>query len=90
MVVRGIIKREERGNLHTIVKAKIKRLHSARLTSHDQAVRLLDIPRLQLVKTHKPTTIIFNHFYSSFNHIKVFNIVGLQPILGTQVLANII
>jgi hypothetical protein len=46
--INGITERERR-NLHTIVKAKIEQLYSARLTRHDQAVRLLDTPRLQEV-----------------------------------------
>jgi hypothetical protein len=65
-VVNSIIRREERRNLHTIVKAKLERLRSARLTGHYQEARLLDMPRLQVVKTLKPTTISFNHFYASF------------------------
>jgi hypothetical protein len=43
-------------------KAKLERLHSARLTQYDQAVKLLDMPRLHVINTHKPTSIIFNHF----------------------------
>jgi hypothetical protein len=31
-------------------KAKLEQLRSARLTRHDQAVRLLDMQRLQVVK----------------------------------------
>jgi hypothetical protein len=62
MVINGIAGREERRNMLTIVKAKLKQLHLARLTRHDQAVRLLDMPRLQVVKTLKPTTTSFNHF----------------------------
>jgi hypothetical protein len=43
-------KREKRRNLHTKnYKAKLERLRSARLTHHDQAVRLLDMQRLQVV-----------------------------------------
>jgi hypothetical protein len=45
--------REER-NLHTIVKAKLERLRSARLTRHNQAVGLLDMQRLQGAKTYNP------------------------------------
>jgi hypothetical protein len=33
------------------LKAKLERLRSARLTCHDQAVRLLDMQRLQEVNT---------------------------------------
>jgi hypothetical protein len=41
-------KRERRRNLHTkSYKAKLEQLRSARLTRHDQAVRLLDMQRLQ-------------------------------------------
>jgi hypothetical protein len=43
--------KEEKKNLHTkSYKAKLKRLRSVRLTHHDQAVRLLDMQRLQVVK----------------------------------------
>jgi hypothetical protein len=35
--------REGERDLHTIVKAKLEQLHSARLTHQDQEVRLLDI-----------------------------------------------
>jgi hypothetical protein len=42
---------EEKENLHTkSYKTKLERLCSARLAHHDQAVRLLDIQRLQVVK----------------------------------------
>jgi hypothetical protein len=41
-------KREKRRNLHTkSYEAKLERLRSAILTRHDQAVRLLDMQRLQ-------------------------------------------
>jgi hypothetical protein len=41
-------KREKRRNLHTkSYKAKLEQLRSVRLTHHDQAVRLLDMQRLQ-------------------------------------------
>jgi hypothetical protein len=50
MVIHDIAGREERENLHTTVKAKLERLQSARLTRHDQAVRLLDMQKLQVVK----------------------------------------
>jgi hypothetical protein len=44
-------KREKRRNLHTkSYKAKLERLCSTRLTRRDQAVRLLDMQRLQVVK----------------------------------------
>jgi hypothetical protein len=44
-------RKEEKENLHTkSYKAKLERLHSARLTCHDQAVRLLDMQWLQVVK----------------------------------------
>jgi hypothetical protein len=51
MTVNGIAGREERRNLHTTVKVKLEQLRSARLTRHDQAVKLLDMPMLQVVKT---------------------------------------
>jgi hypothetical protein len=42
---------EEKENLHTkSYKAKLVRLRSGRLARHDQAVRLLDMQRLQVVK----------------------------------------
>jgi hypothetical protein len=42
---------KEEENLHTkSYKAKLERLHSARLTHHDQAVILLDMQMLQVVK----------------------------------------
>jgi hypothetical protein len=58
------------------------------MTRPNQAVKLLDMSRLQMVKTLKPTTTSFNQFESSFGHIKVLNIKGLQPILSMQVLSN--
>jgi hypothetical protein len=61
-VVNDITGREERRDLHTIVKAKFERLHSARLTWHDEVVKHLDMPRLQAVKIHMPTTTTFNNF----------------------------
>jgi hypothetical protein len=60
--VNSIAEREERRHLHTTVKAKLERLRLARLTQHDQAVKLLDMPRLQVVKNVKPTTTSFIHF----------------------------
>jgi hypothetical protein len=55
-------RKEEKGNLHTkSYKAKLEQLCSARLAHRDQAVRLLDMQRLQVIKTHKPTTVIFKH-----------------------------
>jgi hypothetical protein len=60
--VNGIAEREERRHLHTTVKAKLERLRLARLTQYDQAVKLLDMPRLQVVKNVKPTTTSFLHF----------------------------
>jgi hypothetical protein len=43
--------KEGKENLHTkTYKAKLERLRSARLTRHDQAVRLLDMQRLEVVK----------------------------------------
>jgi hypothetical protein len=66
MATNSITDREGRRNLHTIVNIKLERLHSARLTQHDQAVRLLDMPRLQVVKTLKPTTTNINHFFIKF------------------------
>jgi hypothetical protein len=43
--------KEEKENLHTkIYKAKLEQLRSARLTRRDQAIRLLDMQMLQLVK----------------------------------------
>jgi hypothetical protein len=43
--------REEEENLHTkSYKGKLERLRSARLTHRDQAVRLLDMQRLQVVR----------------------------------------
>jgi hypothetical protein len=44
-------RRKEEKNLHTkSYKAKVKRLHSARLTCHDQAFSFLDMQKLQVVK----------------------------------------
>jgi hypothetical protein len=44
--------KEEKENLHTkSYKAKLERLCLARLTHRDQAVRLLDMQRLQAIKT---------------------------------------
>jgi hypothetical protein len=62
MAVNGITGREERGDPHTTVKAKLEQLCSVRLIRHNQAVRLLDMQRLQVVKVHKPTASSFNHF----------------------------
>jgi hypothetical protein len=70
MAINGITVREERENLHTIVKAKLERLCLTRLTRHDQAVRLLDIPKLQVVKIHKPTASSFNHFNQVLAELK--------------------
>jgi hypothetical protein len=54
---------KEEKNLHTkSYKAKLERLCLARLTRHDQVVRLLDMRRLQEVKTLVPTTISLNLF----------------------------
>jgi hypothetical protein len=45
------LEEEKRRNLHTkSYEAKLERLHSARLTRRDQAIRLLDMERLQVVK----------------------------------------
>jgi hypothetical protein len=44
----------ERGKEETYtqkLKAKLERLRSARLTRHDQAVRFLDMQRLEAIKT---------------------------------------
>jgi hypothetical protein len=46
--------RQKRGKEETCtqqLKAKLERLRLARLTCHDQAVKLLDIQRLQGIKT---------------------------------------
>jgi hypothetical protein len=44
--------KEEKENLHIkSYKAKLERLHSIRLTHRDQAIRLLDKQRLQVIKT---------------------------------------
>jgi hypothetical protein len=44
-------RKEEKENLHIkSYKAKVKRLHSARVTCHDQAFSLLDMQRLQVVR----------------------------------------
>jgi hypothetical protein len=44
-------RKEEKENLHTkSYKAKLERLRSTRLTHCDQAVRLLDMQRLQVVR----------------------------------------
>jgi hypothetical protein len=59
----GINGRERRRNLHTKnLQSKLERLHSARLTHRDQVVTLLDMQKLQAIKTYKPATIIFKHF----------------------------
>jgi hypothetical protein len=43
--------KEEKENLHTkCYKENLERLRSARLTHRDQAVRLLDMQRLQVVR----------------------------------------
>jgi hypothetical protein len=43
-------KREKRRNLHIKnYKAKLERLHSAKLIRRDQAVRLLDMQRFQVI-----------------------------------------
>jgi hypothetical protein len=44
-------RKEEKENLHTkSYKTKLERLRSARLTRRNQAIRLLDMQRLQVVK----------------------------------------
>jgi hypothetical protein len=44
-------RKEEKENLYTkSYEAKLERLHLARLTCRDQAVRLLDMQRLQVVR----------------------------------------
>jgi hypothetical protein len=54
--------KEEKVNLHTkSYKAKYDRLRLARLTRQNQAVRLLDMQRLQAIKTHKHIAVIFKH-----------------------------
>jgi hypothetical protein len=71
IVVIDIAERERRRNMHTKgYKEKLERLRSARLNHHDQTVTLLDMQRLQAIKTHKPTTINFNHFKASFSQVK--------------------
>jgi hypothetical protein len=56
LAIISIVGRERRRNLHTkSYKAKLEQLRSARLICRDQAVRLLDMQRLQEIKTHKPT-----------------------------------
>jgi hypothetical protein len=48
--VNGLVGKEKRRNLHTkSYKAKLERLRSARLTRRDQAVRFLDMQRLQVI-----------------------------------------
>jgi hypothetical protein len=43
-------KEEKRKNMHTkSYKAKLEQIRSARLTRHDEVVRLLDMQRLQVV-----------------------------------------
>jgi hypothetical protein len=55
--------RKEQKNRHTkSYKTKLERLRSARLTQHDQAVRLLDMQNLQLVQTLMPTSTSLNLF----------------------------
>jgi hypothetical protein len=44
------------------LKVKLERLLSARLTHRDEAVRLLDMQMLQVIKIHKPTIVISKHF----------------------------
>jgi hypothetical protein len=45
-------RKEEKENLHTkSYKAKLERLRSTRLTHHEQAVRLLNMQRLQAINT---------------------------------------
>jgi hypothetical protein len=56
IIIRG---RGEKKPTHNNYKAKLERLHLARLTHHDQEVRLLGMKRLQVIETHKPTTVIF-------------------------------
>jgi hypothetical protein len=43
-------------------KVKLEKLHLGRLTRRDQAVRLLDIQRLEVVKIHKPIATNLNTF----------------------------
>jgi hypothetical protein len=43
MVVIASLGERKARNLHTTVKAKLERLHKARLARRDQAVRLLDM-----------------------------------------------
>jgi hypothetical protein len=59
----GITGTERERNQHMKgYKAKLERLRLARLTRHDQAVKLLDMQKLQAMNTHKTTTINFNLF----------------------------
>jgi hypothetical protein len=62
MVINDIAGREERKILHITVNTKLERLRLARLTRHDQAVRLLDMQKLQEVKAHKHISTSFNPF----------------------------
>jgi hypothetical protein len=49
-VINGLAEKEKRRNMHTkSYKAKLERLRSVKLTRRDQAVRLLDMQRLQVV-----------------------------------------
>jgi hypothetical protein len=62
MVINDITGRGKKKLAQNSYKAKLERLRLARLTRRDQAVRLLDMQRLQVVKTLKPTATSFNHF----------------------------
>jgi hypothetical protein len=50
VVFNGIARRNRRRTCTQQLKAKLEWLRSARLTGHDQAVRLLDLQRLQVTK----------------------------------------
>jgi predicted dienelactone hydrolase len=72
MAINGIAGRERERNLNTTVKAKLVQLRSARLTRQDQAVGLLDMQMLQMVKTHKPRTtsiITFNQVLAILKYL---------------------
>jgi hypothetical protein len=50
MAINGIAGKEGRRNLHTRgYKVELERLGSARQASHDQDIKLLDMPRLQVI-----------------------------------------
>jgi hypothetical protein len=86
MVINGIAGgKRERETAHKSYKVKLERLRSKRPTRHDQMVRLLDMPRLLVVKTLKPTQLALISYNQVLAMFKMIRIICLQIMLSMQV-----